>query len=51
MILDKPITAITLGAGARGNTYGNYAVSNPNEIKIVGVAEPVVLRNERYAKT
>lgn len=50
VILDKPITAITLGAGARGNTYGNYAVSNPNEIKIVGVAEPVGLRNERYAK-
>ena len=48
--LQKAITAITLGAGARGNTYGNYAINNPNEIKIVGVAEPIALRNERYAK-
>jgi len=44
-----PITAITLGAGARGNVYGNYGVEFPNELNIVGVAEPIPLRNERYA--
>ncbi len=46
---DKPITAITLGAGARGNVYGDYAVEYPGELDIVGVAEPKALRNERYS--
>ncbi|MBK9270968.1 MAG: Gfo/Idh/MocA family oxidoreductase [Saprospiraceae bacterium] len=45
----RGITAITLGAGARGNTYGRYALQNPDQIKIIGVAEPIPLRNERYA--
>ncbi len=48
--IDKPITAITLGAGSRGNVYGNYGVQFPNELDIVGVAEPIPIRNERYAK-
>lgn len=48
--INKPITAITLGAGSRGNTYGNYAIDNASELKIIGVAEPIFLRNERYAK-
>ncbi len=46
----KPVTAITLGAGARGNTYGNYAIEFPDELDIVGVAEPIPIRNERYVK-
>ena len=48
--LDEPITAITLGAGARGNVYGNYAAKYPNELNIVGTAEPIPIRKERYAK-
>lgn len=48
--LAKPVTAITLGAGARGNVYGDYAVEYPDQLDIVGVAEPIPLRNERYAK-
>ncbi|MHC1704502.1 MAG: Gfo/Idh/MocA family protein [Tenuifilaceae bacterium] len=48
--LDRPITAITLGAGARGNTYGAYAIQFPNELDIIGVAEPIPHRNNRYAK-
>ena len=48
--IDKPITVITLGAGSRGNTYGNYGVQFPNELDIVGVAEPNPIRNERYAE-
>lgn len=48
--LDKPITAITLGAGSRGNVYGNYALSYPKNLDIVGVAEPIKIRNERYTK-
>ena len=45
-----PITAITLGAGARGNVYGGYALEYPDEVSIVGVAEPIPLRQERYAR-
>jgi len=48
--LAKPVTAITLGAGARGNVYGDYAVEYPDQLDIVGVAEPIPIRNERYAK-
>ncbi len=47
---EKPVMAITLGAGARGNTYGNYALQYPDQLRIVGVAEPIPIRNERYAK-
>lgn len=48
--LQKPITAITLGAGNRGNVYGDYATEYPDELDIVGVAEPIPIRQERYAK-
>ncbi|TDH28670.1 Gfo/Idh/MocA family oxidoreductase [Segetibacter sp. 3557_3] len=48
--LDKPITAITLGAGNRGMVYGGFAAGNATQMKIVGVAEPVPYRNDRYAK-
>jgi predicted dehydrogenase len=46
--ITDPITAVTLGAGSRGNVYGNYAVQFPREINIVGVAEPIEIRNQRY---
>jgi predicted dehydrogenase len=46
---ERPITAITLGAGARGNIYGNFALEYPEQIDIVGVAEPIPIRNDRYA--
>lgn len=45
-----PLTAITCGAGNRGNVYGNYAVQYPEELNIIGVAEPISIRNERYAE-
>jgi len=47
----QPITAIVLGAGNRGNVYGRYAVAYPNDVKMVGVAEPNEFRNERFSKT
>ena len=47
--LAKPVTAITLGAGARGNVYGDYGIEYPEQLKIVGVAEPNPVRNDRYA--
>ncbi|RXF68295.1 Gfo/Idh/MocA family protein [Arcticibacter tournemirensis] len=48
--LSKPVTAIILGAGNRGTVYGSYAVKFPEQLKIVGVAEPIPLRNERHTK-
>lgn len=48
--LQRPITAITCGAGSRGNVYGGYALNFPEQITIVGVAEPIQIRNERYSK-
>lgn len=45
----KPITAITLGAGARGNVYGNFALANPDKMDIIGVAEPIPFRNDKYS--
>lgn len=48
--LGKAVTVVTLGAGNRGNVYGGYALAYPGQLDIVGVAEPVALRNERYAK-
>jgi len=48
--LDKPVTAITCGAGNRGNVYGGYALAYADQLDIIGVAEPIAIRNERYAK-
>lgn len=36
----RAITAIILGAGQRGLIFADYAKRFPNELKIVGVAEP-----------
>lgn len=46
----KKLTAITCGAGSRGNTYGSYALKYSEELDIVGVAEPIELRRERYSE-
>ncbi len=48
--LDKAITAITCGAGNRGNVYGGFSLQYPDQLDIIGVAEPITIRNERYAK-
>ena len=47
---DRPVTAIVAGAGARGNTYAPYSLQFPAELKIVGVAEPVPFRRDRFVK-
>jgi hypothetical protein len=46
----RPVTAITLGAGNRGNVYGDFAAEFPDRLNIVGVAEPIPIRQERYAR-
>lgn len=44
----KQISVIVIGAGARGNVYGDYALLHPEELKVIGVAEPDVQRREKY---
>ena len=44
----RPVTAVTLGAGNRGNVYGGFAAAYPDQLKIVGVAEPNPVRHRRY---
>ena len=48
--LDKPVTAIVLGAGNRGNVYGSFALAFPKELDIIGVAEPIKFRNDKFSK-
>lgn len=47
--LNKSITAIAIGAGDRANVYGDYAIANNDKLRIVGVAEPNIIRNERFS--
>jgi predicted dehydrogenase len=45
----KPLTAILIGAGDRGvRAYAPYALEHPNELKIIGVAEPNKERRTRF---
>ncbi len=49
--MTKPITAVLLGAGARGHfSYGPYAQEYPDELRFVAVAEPNAERRERFAR-
>lgn len=45
-----PITAIVMGAGNRGNVYASYSEKFPDELKIVGVAEPIEYRRKRFSE-
>ena len=45
----EKLTAIILGYGMRGQAYAKYAVSQPDKLKIVAVAEPEPSRRA-YAK-
>jgi predicted dehydrogenase len=46
----KKITLIVIGAGNRGNTFSAYANENPNLAEIIGVAEPLQFRRQRFVK-
>ena len=39
-------TAVIVGAGHRAIVYASYAKSQPDELEIVGVADPSPLRRE-----
>jgi len=48
--MTEPITALLFGAGARGaEAYGPYALTHPEQIKFVAVAEPDQWRRKRFA--
>ncbi len=47
---DRPLTAIVIGAGNRGNVYASFALKYPKELNIIGVAEPIVNKRERFSK-
>ncbi|WP_290799142.1 Gfo/Idh/MocA family protein [Flavihumibacter sp. UBA7668] len=49
--IDKPVTAIVIGAGRRGYVYGQFASQYAQQFDIIGVAEPNLIRNQRYAST
>ena len=47
---DKPITVLLCGAGSRGRTvFGQFALENPDLVKIVAICEPLQERLEATA--
>lgn len=42
------LETIVIGAGARGNAYGQFAIDHPDKLRVVGVAEPDALRRDRF---
>ena len=44
------ITAIIVGAGHRALTYASYSREHPDELEIVGVADPTPLRRQQVAE-
>lgn len=46
----KKKTAIVLGAGSRGCAYADYSLNHPEELEIVGVAEPDEERRKLFAE-
>lgn len=46
----RPITAVVLGAGSRGDIYASYALAHPEELEIVAVAEPRPDRLRQFAE-
>lgn len=47
MMENKPITAIIVGAGHRSFVYSELAKTNPEMLKIVGVADPNPIRRKK----
>jgi predicted dehydrogenase len=48
---DRPVTAVVIGAGRRGGIYMDYAAKRPDELDIVGIAEPLAFRKKAYSET
>lgn len=50
LYMEKPITAVLIGAGNRGMLYGRYALKNPRKLNFLAVAEPIETRLEKFSK-
>ena len=48
--MNKPITAIIVGAGHRSLIYARYALTHPDRLKIVGIADPDAERRKMGQK-
>lgn len=46
-----PLTTIIVGAGHRGVLYASYAKHHPDELQVIGVADPDPVRRERARET
>lgn len=46
-----PLTTIIVGAGHRGVLYASYARQHPDELQVIGVADPDPVRRERALET
>ena len=42
--MKKPITAIIVGGGHRSIIYGDYSKDHPDELKVIGIADPDPIR-------
>jgi predicted dehydrogenase len=50
--MSKPLEIVVIGAGSRGMyAYASYALRHPEQVRIVGVAEPDPVRRRRVAET
>lgn len=47
--MDK-LTAVLIGAGARGGAYARYALDYPHELDVVAVAEADPVRRDKFAQ-
>jgi predicted dehydrogenase len=46
----RPATVVVAGAGNRGQAYAQYALELPDELRIVGIAEPREVPRARFAR-
>jgi predicted dehydrogenase len=46
----KPVNLILIGAGSRGSSFARFAQQNPDQARVVGVAEPRSFYRQRVAE-
>lgn len=47
----NPVSVLIVGAGSRGTTYAAYALQHPEQMQVVGVAEPRQWHRSHMAQT